>query len=348
MLKEGKELSDLVERVGINPVQSALDASKSLNGLSTTTDWLGILERTSALYQAGHSLEKKARQLQKGESVDLTDIVDIVGRAEQGVSPRIPLSEIEGEEIPYKECGFTAIDNHLGGLPETGLVIAGGAPGSGKTTLSASLAGCYVKKYKEERVAVYSVEMLASQFASRARQVIKLTEEEESRIDVCDEPMTASRIIADAARIDNLGMMVIDFADLIIEGETGVASMSDMYLTLMMGAKKLRIPIFLLSQLSGSYKGGIPRPNHLRWTRLAEALAYMVLMVYNPSIDYFAEQESDVIPIVQDRAYLVAWKCRGGFRKHVKDNPGAIQIPFKGKYGWDYTHKGAWFRVKDI
>jgi hypothetical protein len=143
-------------------------------------------------------------------------------------------------------------------------------------------------------------------------------------------------------------MMVIDFADLIIEGETGVASMSDMYLALMMGAKKLRVPIFLLSQLSGGYKGGIPRPNHLRWTRLAEALAYMVLMVYNPSIDYFAESESDMIPIVQDRAYIVAWKCRGGFRKHMKDNPGAIQIPFRGKHGWDYTHKGSWFRLKDI
>jgi len=335
-----------VEQVGIHPIQTAMDASENLNGLAKDADWLGILEKSSNLYQAGHKLEKHARKLQQGEFVDLSDIVEIVGKAEQGKSHRIPLSEIDGEEIPYKECGFSPIDNHLGGLPETGLVIAGGAPGSGKTTLSSAIAGCYARKYSEERVVVYSVEMLASQYATRTREVMNLTNEEESRIEICDEPFTVNQIIADAARVDNLGLMIIDFADLIIEGETGVVSMSDMYLALMMGAKKLRVPIFLLSQLSGKYKGGIPRPNHLRWTRLAEALAYMVMMVYNPSIDYFAEQDADKIPIVEDRAYLIAWKCRGGFRNHKKDNPGAIQIPFKGNKGWNYKHDGEWFSLR--
>ena len=345
-LKAGKDLSRLVEQVGIHPIQSAMDASKSLNGLTPDADWLGILEKSANLYQAGHKLEKKARKLQQGEFVDLSDIVEIVGKAELGLSARIPMDQVVGEEIPYKECGFAPIDAHLGGLPATGLVIAGGAPGSGKTTLSSAIAGCYARKYSEERVVVYSVEMLASQYAARTRQVMDLTEREENRIEICDEPFTSSEIISDAARVDNLGLVIIDFADLIIEGETGVATMSDMYLALMMGAKKLRVPILLLSQLSGGYKGGIPRPNHLRWTRLAEALAYMVLMVYNPSIDYFAEQDSDKIPIIDERAYIIAWKCRGGFRKHRDDSPGAIQIPFKGNKGWKHDDTGEWFNLR--
>lgn len=345
-LKSGKDLSRLVEQVGIHPIQSAMDAAKNLNGLTPNADWLGILEKTANLYQAGHKLEKYARKLQQGEFVDLSDIVETVGRAELGTAMRVPMNQVEAEEIPYKECGFAPIDSHLGGLPATGLVIVGGAPGSGKTTLSSAIAGCYARKHTDERVAVYSVEMLASQYAARTRQVMNLTEEEESRIEICDEPFRASEIISDAARVDNLGLIIIDFADLIVDGETGVGTMSDMYLTLMMGAKKLRVPTLLLSQLSGGYKGGIPRPNHLRWTRLAEALAYMVLMVYNPSIDYFAEQDSDKIPIIDERAYIIAWKCRGGFRKHRDDSPGAIQIPFKGNKGWKHDDAGEWFNLR--
>jgi len=344
-LKSEKTVGDLVEQIGIHPVQSAMDAAKSLNGLTSKADWLGILEKSASLYQAGHRLEKYSRKLQQGEFVDLSEIVEIVGKAEYGASLRTPLNQVEGDEIPYKKCGFAPIDNHLGGLPEVGLVVVGGAPKSGKTSFAGALAGTYAREHKDEKVAVYSIEMLASQYAARSREVINLTEDEETRIEICDEPMTASKIISDSARMEDLGLVIIDFADLIIEGETSVSTVSDMYRILMMGAKKLRVPIVLLAQLSG-YRGGIPRPHHLRWTRLAEALAYMVLMVYNPSIDYFAEQDADKIPIVENRAYLIAWLCRGGFRQHRDDSPGAIQIPFIGNHGWKHTDKGEWFSLR--
>jgi len=32
----------------------------------------------------------------------------------------------------------------------------------------------------------------------------------------------------------------------------------------------------------------------------------------------------------ENAAYIIAWKVRGGFRKHPDDSPGAILTPFKG------------------
>lgn len=117
----------------------------------------------------------------------------------------------------------------------------------------------------------------------------------------------------------------------------------------MIGAKQLHIPIILLSQLSYKYQGGLPHPDHLRYTSLAKALAWMIIMLYNPSSDFYEEDSgvADMLPIVEDKAYMILWKVRGGFRKHINDSPGAIQIAFRGDKGWgDKTSERSWYSLK--
>jgi hypothetical protein len=115
----------------------------------------------------------------------------------------------------------------------------------------------------------------------------------------------------------------------------------------MFGAKQLHCPIVALAQLSGNYQGGVPRPQYLRYTRLAEALAWQIIMLYNPSEDYFADDtDSDLLPIVDGFGYAICWKVRGGFRKHKGESPGAISIPFKGSKGWHPKDEGRWFSLR--
>jgi hypothetical protein len=42
---------------------------------------------------------------------------------------------------------------------------------------------------------------------------------------------------------------------------------------------------------------------------------------------------------------MITWKVRGGFREHVNDCPGAVQIPFRGDKGWS-DKEGRWFSLK--
>jgi len=348
-IKEGKTVEDIILEVGITPVQASLDAVKSVNGLSKQ-NWVKILETSAQEYDAGVKLEKFARKLQQGDKVDWAGITSISKRAQLGTGGDfVPLSEIESGEVPFKLTGTKFIDEHLGGFPEVGQVIIAAAPGTGKTTLLAGIAAAWAKKWAKENVAIFTLEMIRKELAMRFREVNKLPLEVEQRILVNDNPVTPEEVISKASTIENLGIVFIDFADLLIAGETNESSMAHIYRTFMLGAKALGCPIVLLSQLNRTYTGGIPRPNAIRYTGLAEALAWMILMLYNPANDYFASEDcEDILPVVEGRAYVLAWKVRGGFRKHVNDAPGAIQVQYKGDKGWNIEYPGKWFSLKKV
>jgi replicative DNA helicase len=162
---------------------------------------------------------------------------------------------------------------------------------------------------------------------------------------ICEKILSAEEIIQTCTTIPDLGLVCIDFADLTIRGEANESTMSVLYKTLAAGAKELGCTIILLSQLTR--RSGIPKPSDLRWTGLAEALGWMIMMLYDPATDWTVEEDSkeDTLPVADGSAYILVWKVRGGFRKHVDDAPGAICIPFKGKFGW-HNSKSRWFTLK--
>jgi hypothetical protein len=138
--------------------------------------------------------------------------------------------------------------------------------------------------------------------------------------------------------------VIIDFADYLIRGEVTESKTAELYRILAIGSKQLKCPVVLLSQLSRSYQGGIPRPYHVRYSSLTEAFAWLNIMLYNPSFDFYEERDADVLPIKDKVAYMCVWKCRGGFRLHREDSPGAIAVPFIGARGWG--NKSKWFSLK--
>jgi len=345
-LKEGNNKPEhLIETIGFEPVQIAIAAEQSINGLGEITNWLSLLENSHMMYSTGQQLEKISRKMIHGEAPDVGKIAHLMNQFKQGKTGRVPLSEIEAGETPFVPTGWKPLDDHLMGIPEAGLTIVGGNPGVGKTSFMAKVASKFVKKHPNKRVGVYSLEMILIEVASRFREVEKLTNEQASRIEINESPLIASEIISDAAGIENLGLVIIDFADYLVRGEVSEPSMGAIYRELSTGAKQLHTPIMLLSQLSRSYKGGIPRPYHIRWTSLAEALGWMILMLYNPMEDFYDEKDEEALPIQKGAAFICAWKVRGGFRLHPDDSPGAIMTGFKGKRGW-YSDKSRWFSLK--
>lgn len=347
-LKSGKTLADIIISNSVDAVQSAIAAEENINGTGNKVDWINQLEQAYTLYQDAENLTrliKKMKQNDQEAGLQARELVNKTASLSVGNNFR-KLSDIEPAETPYIETGWKIWDEHLVGVPAVGMVLVGGLPGSGKTEFAKTLATAFAKRYDDRIVAAFSVEMMGEEFAGRFK--VKGCEKQDwhDRIWIDDQAfMTPEMIVSRSATIENLGMIIIDFADL-ITGGGDENKYSGMYIYLMQAAKQLKCPIVVLAQFSRTYQGGIPRPQNFRYTALAEALGWSLYTLYNPNSDYFADSEDrEILPPVPGYAYICCWKQRGGFKKHPNDSPGAICLPFRGGAGWHPT-KGSWVYIQ--
>lgn len=336
---------ELMERVGVKPVNTAHNAAKSLNGLGETTDWVSLLERSAAKFSAGMKLEQIGRKMKHGEEVNITKTLEILQSAETGGEYGVrSLTEVEDMENPFIPSGWSGIDYHFGGLPMSGLTTLSGPPKIGKTTTMLRLFGKFIRFYEDKTALIFSLEMSASELKTRMKELNPtMTRAEAKRVRVYDETDTTLSKIAAIGAKEEPGIVAVDFADLLVRGSSDTSSMEEIYRTLANIAKDLTCPIILISQLNGDYRGGIPRPNNLRWTRLAEALSWMVLMIYNPNMNYYnrIDDDDELLPPAPGKAYLICWLARGGIRRH--GGPGAIQMRWRSDLG--FANNGDWFTL---
>ena len=111
---------------------------------------------------------------------------------------------------------------------------------------------------------------------------------------------------------------------------------------LAMLAKKTGIPVLLICQLNRStYVSGMPRINHIRYSGMAEMMAAMIILVYNPNNILADGTDSKALPPVEGKGYLIEGKSRFGFKHH---SPGAAQVDWDGLMGWG-VDAGDWFVV---
>lgn len=344
-------IEELIAQVGFSPVDASLRAAERLNGLGDR-DWVKILENSALIYTAGARMQKISQRMMQGETPDLTHLKGLlIEMEEQNTADFVRMSDIKEESLPFIPTGWEAFDNHTGGIPEVGMIILGGLPGSGKTTAIGRFAGSFVKKYKDKNVALFSLEMRATEVVPRIRNMMAsagtpLTQEEESRVIVSEKPFNAPEIIGRCCKIENLGLVIVDFIDWAIEGEINEPAMTLAYNQFAKAAKTLRIPFIIVAQLNDLV--GMPKPRNIRWSRLAWGLAWMILMIYDPSVNWSNDTKEEVeLPIVEGSAYIIVWKSRGGFRIHPDESPGAILVPFDGRRGW-HPKSSKWYSLKKV
>ena len=338
MKRDGADMTAIVATISFSDVDACLQAADRVDGTIRPEGYIKILEQVSVKASAAMDLARAQKRLENGEDVDIASILQIANKLENGHHDLTPLSDIEPQKVKFMKTGYAPLDKHVGGIPPSCVTIIGGTPGIGKTTLALKILSdmACLPENKKKYGAIFSLEMTMGQIHQRYIEIGGLKKEDKERILVGESAYTIQEIYAIATKTaanHKMFAILIDFADLIVEGEQSEAVMGVIYRNLAMLAKKTGIPIILVCQLSrNAYDGGLPKIHHLRYSGLAEATARLILMVYNPNV-VMAAMNKDKIPlkVVPDRAYILVGKSNFGFKEGA---PGAIMVDFDGGTGW--------------
>ena len=220
--------------------------------------------------------EKKIYALRKGER---GDSLEHVGTVLQQVFDNLRELSQSDSAIPGLSTGMRDLDVVINGLNKSDLLLVAARPAMGKSAFALNLGLNVAKRYKKT-VAIFNLEMSRVQLAmrllatesfvdSKKMATGKLTEEEWSRlamasvslsqtdIRIDDNPsITVADINAKCRRLDNLGLVVIDYLQLMNGsgygkgGENRVTVVGEISRALKIMAKDLNVPVICLSQLS--------------------------------------------------------------------------------------------------
>ena len=220
--------------------------------------------------------------------------------------------------------GFLAIDDLLGGLHKSDLIILAGRPSMGKTALATNIAyNAASNKVDNKAVAFFSLEMSAEQLANRilAEQASlssdqirrgKLTKENFSVLSKVSKEISSNKLFIDdtpainvstlrtrARRLkrklnNELGLIVVDYLQLmrgVKKVENRVQEISEITQGLKSVAKELNVPILALSQLSRAVEQREDKRPHLadlRESGTIEQDADVVIFIYRQ--EYYEER----------------------------------------------------------
>jgi replicative DNA helicase len=294
------------------------------------------------LIAAARQIEALGYEASPDIEASLNDAEDILFkvRARQGFRGLVPIREVLGQyfegaappttlragEIPHILTGFAALDDFLGGLQRTDLVVLAAKTSLGKTSLALNVARNAAVNQKA-CIALFSLEMsrdavvqrlLASESGVDSRRVRlwRFSEKEELKI------MEASGVLSEAAiYIDDspvlrvvdirskarrlhfergIDLIIIDYLQLIQgegKSETRVQEISNITRALKTIARELNVPILALSQLSRAIEARpshVPQLSDLRESGSIEQDADVVIFIHREDLNYSPEDWSKV------------------------------------------------------
>ncbi len=245
------------------------------------------------------------------------------GRAARGLTPisqilidvydRLEELAASDQAIPGLSTGLRDLDRAISGLNKSDLILLAARPGMGKTSMALNILLDAGKK-SGKKVAFFSLEMSREQLALRLissecfvdnKKLVtgKLADEDWESVAAAadslnrsailiddDSGVTVADILAKCRRVEDLGLIVIDYLQLMQSaggktrgGDNRQQIVSDISRSLKIMAKDLNVPVLCLSQLSRaneSRQDKRPMLSDLRESGAIEQDADIVLFLY--------------------------------------------------------------------
>ena len=260
------------------------------------------------------SAEKKIYALRKGER---GESLEHIGTTLLKVFDRLTELSQSDSAIPGLSTGLRDLDSKINGLNKGNLLLIAARPAMGKTALALNIGVNVAKKYNKT-VAFFSLEMSREELAmrllsgesfvdSQKMATGKLSEDEWSKLCMASAALsqtdirvddnggiTVAEMLAKCRRLENLGLVVIDYLQLMQSSGNSRPSdnrttvVSDISRALKVMAKELNVPVICLSQLNRGAEGRAdkrPMLSELRESGSIEQDADSVMMLYRD--DYY-------------------------------------------------------------
>ena len=278
-----------------------------------------VREQVGAPEEILETAEKKIYDIRKGER---GDSLEHIGSILHKVFARLTELSDSDSAIPGYSSGLKDLDAKLNGLNKSDLLLIAARPAMGKTAFALNIA-LNVAKNTKKTVALFNLEMSREQLVMRLLAIEsmvdgkkmatgKLDDEEwtklgmassslsQTDIRIDDNPtITVAQMNAKCRRLDNLGLVVIDYLQLMSGGpgksnENRVQEGSNISRSLKIMAKELNVPVICLSQLSRAVESrSDKRPilSDLRESGAIEQDADSVMFLYRD--EYYNENTED-------------------------------------------------------
>ncbi len=294
------------------------------------------------------SAEKKIYALRKGER---GDSLEHVGTVLHKVFDRLTELSQSDSLIPGLSSGLRDLDMKINGLNKSDLILVAARPAMGKSAFALNIGVNVAKKYNKT-VAIFNLEMSKEQLVMRllANESFvelqklatgKLSDEEwgklsmaasalsQTDIRIDDNPsVTVADINAKCRRLDNLGLVIIDYLQLMQGsgygkggGDNRVTIVGEISRALKIMAKELNIPVICLSQLSRAVESRTdkrPILSDLRESGAIEQDADSVMFLYRD--EYYNENTEE-----KGIAECIVAKNRHG-------ETGTVKLQWIGQY----------------
>ena len=288
-----------------------------------------VFEGVGTASEIMENAEKKIYALRSGNS---GDSLQHIGMVLVNVFDRLDELSQSDNAFPGLSTGLRDLDAKINGLNKSDLLLIAARPGMGKTSIALNIALAVAKK-TDKTVAFFSLEMSREQLAMRLlsnesfvdnQKLVtgKLTEEEWTKIGIASSALSQTDIRVDdnpsisvaemnakCRRLDNLGLVLIDYLQLMTSAGMGQSSnnanrvqvVSDISRALKIMAKELNVPVICLSQLSRANESRTdkrPMLSDLRESGAIEQDADEVLFIYRD--DYYNpnSEEKNVAEII--------------------------------------------------
>ena len=279
-----------------------------------------VHEETGTAAEMLEGAEKKIYALRKGER---NDSLEHIGTILHKVFDRLTELSQSDSAIPGMSTGLRDLDVKINGLNKSDLLLVAARPAMGKSAFALNIGLNVAKKYKKT-VAIFNLEMSREQLVMRllANESFvdgkklatgKLSDEEwtklcmastalsQTDIRIDDNPsITVAEMNAKCRRLDNLGLVIIDYLQLMQGSGYGKASenrvtvVGEISRALKIMAKELNVPVVCLSQLSRAVESRTdkrPILSDLRESGAIEQDADSVMFLYRD--EYYNENTED-------------------------------------------------------
>ena len=280
-----------------------------------------VYEQVGTPQEMLETAEKKIYALRKGER---GDSLEHIGTILHKVFDHLNELSQSDSAIPGLSTGLRDLDVKINGLNKSDLLLVAARPAMGKSAFALNIALNVAKKYNKT-VAIFNLEMSREQLVMRLlacesfvdgkkMATGKLTEEEWTKIGMAasslsqtdiridDNPsITVAEMNAKCRRLDNLGLVIIDYLQLMNGsgygkggGENRVTVVGEISRALKIMAKELNVPVICLSQLSRAVESRTdkrPILSDLRESGAIEQDADSVMFLFRD--EYYNENTED-------------------------------------------------------